>query len=83
LHREARMMNRDMFKQRLESGPLLLDGAMGTLLYGKGAPIDQCLDALNRREPQAVAGIHRDYIDAGVDVLETNTFTSNRFKLAE
>ena len=76
-------MNRNMFKQRLESGPLLLDGAMGTLLYGKGVPVDQCLDALNRREPQAVASIHRDYIDAGVDVLETNSFTSNRYKLAE
>ncbi len=76
-------MNRDTFKQRLENGPLLLDGAMGTLLYGKGISIDQCFDALNRREPQAVAGIYRDYIDAGVDVLETNTFASNRFKLAE
>ncbi len=77
------MMNRDTFKQRLENGPLLLDGAMGTLLYGKGISIDQCFDALNRREPQAVAGIYRDYIDAGVDVLETNTFASNRYKLAE
>ncbi len=76
-------MNRDMFKQRLENGPLLLDGAMGTLLYGKGISIDQCFDALNRREPQAVASIYRDYIDAGVDVLETNTFASNRYKLAE
>ncbi len=76
-------MHRDMFRQRLEKGPLLLDGAMGTLLYGKGISIDQCFDALNRREPQAVAGIYRDYIDAGVDVLETNTFASNHFKLAE
>jgi homocysteine S-methyltransferase len=56
---------------------------MGTLLYGKGIAIDQCFDALNRRAPQAVAGIYRDYIDAGADVLETNTFASNRFKLAE
>ncbi len=77
------MMNRDTFKQRLQKGPLLLDGAMGTLLYGKGISIDQCFDALNRREPQAVASIYRDYVDAGVDVLETNTFASNRFKLAE
>ncbi len=76
-------MNRDTFKQRLANGPLLLDGAMGTLLYGKGISIDQCFDALNRREPQAVASIYRDYIDAGADVLETNTFASNRFKLAE
>jgi homocysteine S-methyltransferase len=76
-------MNRDTFKQRLATGPLLLDGATGTLLYGKGIAIDQCFDALNCREPQAVAGIHRDYIDAGADVLETNTFASNRFKLAE
>lgn len=77
------MMNRDTFKQRLQKGPLLLDGAMGTLLYGKGISIDQCFDALNRREPQAVASIYRDYVDAGVDVLETNTFASNRFKSAE
>jgi homocysteine S-methyltransferase len=72
-----------MFKQRLENGPLLLDGAMGTLLYSQGISIDQCFDALNRHEPQAVASIHRHYIDAGADVLETNTFASNRFKLAE
>ncbi len=77
-------MNRDIFKQRLEStsGPLLLDGAMGTLLHGKGISVDQCFDALNCRAPQAVAGIYRDYIDGG-DVVETNTFASNRFKLAE
>ncbi len=78
-------MNRDMFKQRLESAPspLLLDGAMGTLLHGKGISVDQCFDALNCRAPQTVAGIYRDYIDAGADVIETNTFASNRFKLSE
>lgn len=77
------MMTRDQFKQRVQQKPLLLDGAFGTVLHGKGIPIDQSFDAVNLSNPALVAEIHRSYIDAGADVIETNTFGANRFKLAE
>ncbi|HEX6383615.1 MAG TPA: bifunctional homocysteine S-methyltransferase/methylenetetrahydrofolate reductase [Anaerolineae bacterium] len=76
-------MNREEFRQRLQERPLLLDGAMGTLLHAHGVPLDVCFDAVNRHDPAVVADIHRAYIDAGADVIETNTFGANRFKLAE
>ncbi len=76
-------MDRESFRQRLAAGPLLLDGAMGTLLHGRGIPIDDCFDALNISQPAIVAEVHRDYIAAGADVLETNSFGANRFRLAE
>jgi homocysteine S-methyltransferase len=55
---------------------------MGTLLHGRGVPIDQCFDAINVENPALVAEIHRSYIDAGADIIETNSFGANRFKLA-
>lgn len=55
---------------------------MGTLLHGRGVPIDQCFDAMNVENPALVAEIHRSYIDAGADIIETNSFGANRFKLA-
>lgn len=76
-------MNRTEFRQRLDSGPLLLDGAFGTVLHGRGAPIDQSFDAVNLNDPGLVAEVYRSYVDAGSDVIETNTFGANRFKLAE
>ena len=76
-------MNRDQFLRRLQQRPLLLDGAMGTLLHARGIPLDVCFDAVNRDNPAVVADIHRAYIDAGADIIETNTFGANRFKLAE
>lgn len=76
-------MKRTEFRQRLQESPLLLDGAMGTLLHAQGASIVHCFDALNRDDPAMVAQIHRAYIDAGADVIETNSFGANRFKLAE
>lgn len=77
------MINRDEFRRRLAERPLLLDGAMGTMLHAKGAPVDQCFDAINLTDPAVVASIHRAYLDAGADVIETNTFGANRYKLAE
>jgi homocysteine S-methyltransferase len=73
------------FRTRLEnaSQPLLGDGAMGTLLNQKGVAFDQCFDALNLTQPALVADIHRAYIEAGAQVIQTNTFGANRFKLAE
>jgi len=71
------------FLERLAQGPILCDGAMGTYLYSKGVPLDRCFDALNLDEPALVEGIHREYIAAGAEIVETNTFGANRFKLAE
>ncbi|MFH1524657.1 MAG: bifunctional homocysteine S-methyltransferase/methylenetetrahydrofolate reductase [Chloroflexota bacterium] len=63
--------------------PLLADGAMGTLLHSRGAPFDQCFDELNLTDPAAVTGIHVEYREAGAQILLTNTFGANRFKLAK
>ena len=55
---------------------------MGTMLYAKGVFVNRSFDALNLAEPELVAGVHREYVRAGADVLETNTFGANRVKLA-
>jgi methionine synthase I (cobalamin-dependent)/5,10-methylenetetrahydrofolate reductase len=70
------------FERRLGEGPLLCDGAMGTVLYARGAPLDGCFDVLNVTQPELVQSVHADYIAAGADCIETNTFGANRFKLA-
>ncbi len=62
--------------------PLLSDGAMGTLLNAHGISFNACFDALNLTDPALVAEIHREYILAGSDVIQTNTFGANRFKLS-
>lgn len=59
----------------------LFDGAMGTMLYAKGVFINQCYDALNLRSPDLVFDVHRQYVDAGAEILETNTYGANRLKL--
>jgi methionine synthase / methylenetetrahydrofolate reductase(NADPH) len=63
--------------------PLIADGAMGTLLHQRGAAIDACFDVLNMSEPAMIEQVHRDYIDAGARLIETNTFGANRYKLNE
>jgi len=70
------------FLERLRERPLLGDGAMGTMLYARGVPLDACFDVLNVNEPKIVQGIHAEYIQAGSDWIETNTFGANRFKLS-
>ena len=77
------LTDRERFRIRLRRRPLLLDGAMGTLLYSRGIPQRQCLDELVLTRPELVSTIHREYIEAGADVIETNTFGANRFRLAE
>ena len=68
--------------EHLQSSPLLCDGAMGTELYRKGwVSFDQCLDELNSDRPDLVRTIHQEYIAAGADIIETNTFGANRIKL--
>src|SRR5256886_3570449 len=67
---------------RLQAGPLLGDGAMARVLYGRGVSLDACFDVLNLNTPRLVQAIHADYIAAGADLIESNTFGANRFKLA-
>jgi methionine synthase I (cobalamin-dependent)/5,10-methylenetetrahydrofolate reductase len=69
------------FLERLAQGPILCDGAIGTLLYAKGIPFEQCFDELNVSHPARVEEIHAEYIRAGAEILETNTFGANRYKL--
>ena len=63
--------------------PLIADGAMGTLLHQRGANINECFDALNLKNPALVAEVHRDYINAGSNMILTNTFGANHYKLAQ
>lgn len=62
---------------------VLFDGAMGTMLYSKGVFINQCYDELNVRAPELVRDVHRAYVKAGAEVLETNSFGANRMKLSQ
>ena len=59
----------------------LFDGAMGTMLYAKGVFINKCYDELNVRNPEIVLEVHRQYVRAGAEILETNTYGANRVKL--
>jgi methionine synthase I (cobalamin-dependent)/5,10-methylenetetrahydrofolate reductase len=70
------------FLQALDSGVLVCDGAMGTMLYARGIFLNRCFDELNLTEPDLVNEIHQEYVRAGADVIETNTFGANRYKLA-
>ncbi len=69
------------FLEALGSRVLVCDGAMGTMLYARGVFINKSFDALNLTRPDLVAAIHREYVEAGADILETNTFGANRIKL--
>ena len=69
------------FRERLDRGILVADGAMGTMLYGKGVFINRCFDELNLSSPSMVKEIHQDYVKAGAEILETNTFGANRVRL--
>ena len=61
----------------------VFDGAMGTMLYGRGVFLNVCYDELNLRQPDLVREIHREYLRAGAELLETNTFGANPRKLAQ
>jgi methionine synthase I (cobalamin-dependent)/5,10-methylenetetrahydrofolate reductase len=69
------------FLDALHARVLVCDGAMGTMLYGKGIFINRCFESLNLSQPDLVSGVHRAYLAAGADVLETNTFGASRVKL--
>ena len=62
-------------------GRVLSDGAMGTMLYGQGIFINRCFDELNLSQPEVVAGVHAEYLQAGSQIIETNTFGANAYRL--
>src|SRR3954465_16078766 len=70
------------FIARLKQAPVLCDGAMGTLLYAKGIFINRSYDELNLSQPNLIRGIHHEYLQAGAEIIETNTFGANSFRLA-
>jgi homocysteine S-methyltransferase len=72
---------RRAFAERVAERPLLLDGAMGTLLYSRGTPQRASLDELVLSRPDVVSAVHREYISAGAEVIETDSFTANRHHL--
>jgi methionine synthase I (cobalamin-dependent)/5,10-methylenetetrahydrofolate reductase len=83
LTKEIMSMNKN-FLEELNSSPrpILSDGAMGTMLNQKGISFDDCFDLLNLTQPALVAEIHHEYIEAGSQIIQTNTFGANRYKLA-
>jgi len=62
--------------------PVLADGAMGTALYARGVFINRCYDELNLSDPSLILSIHEEYLQSGAEIIETNTFGANRFRLA-
>src|ERR1700728_4971103 len=67
---------------RIKQSAVLCDGAMGTLLYSKGIFINRCYDELNISQPDLILGVHHEYLQAGAEIIETNTFGGNSFRLA-
>ena len=73
-----------LLKRLLDPGALVVfDGAMGTMIYARGVFINQCYDELSVRAPDLIRGIHEEYVKAGAEVIETNTFGANRVKLEQ
>ena len=69
------------FLEALASGPLVVDGAMGTQLYERGVLFSVCFEELNLTKPELVRKVHEDYVRAGATVIETNTFGANSMRL--
>jgi methionine synthase / methylenetetrahydrofolate reductase(NADPH) len=67
--------------ERLREGVVVADGAMGTMLYARGVFVNRCFDELNLVSPALVRQVHADYVEAGAEVIETNTFGAHRFRL--
>ena len=70
------------FREQLSRRVIVADGAMGTMLYSRGVFINRCFDELNVSQPDLVRQIHQDYVKAGAEILETNTFGANRARLS-
>ena len=69
------------FSEFFADRPVLADGAMGTVLYARGFFVNRCYDELNLSDPNLILGVHEEYLQAGAEILETNTFGANRFRL--
>src|SRR5882724_8490277 len=69
------------FLEQLKKAPILCDGAVGTLLYAKGIFINRCYDELNLSQPELIREIHHGYLQSGAQIIETNTFGANNFRL--
>jgi homocysteine S-methyltransferase len=70
------------FAEIFDERPVLADGAMGTVLYSRGILTSRCYDELNLSNPDLILAVHEEYLQAGAEILETNTFGANRFRLA-
>jgi homocysteine S-methyltransferase len=70
------------FRDRIRTHVVVADGAMGTMLYSKGIFINRCFDELNLSAPALVKEIHDSYIQAGAEIIESNTFGANAYRLA-
>lgn len=70
------------FSELFADRPVLADGAMGTVLSARGIYINRCYDELNLSDPNLILAVHEEYLQAGAEILETNTFGANRFRLA-
>ena len=75
------MKNNDFLNLISAEKPLLADGAMGTLLHERGISFEACFDDLNLSDPRVVGDVHREYIEAGAQIILTNTFGANAYKL--
>jgi homocysteine S-methyltransferase len=85
LPRSGSLRLRDALLKRLldPAALVVFDGAMGTMIYARGVFINQCYDELSVRAPDLIRGIHEEYVKAGAEVIETNTFGANRLKLQQ
>ncbi len=69
------------FSEIFADRPVLADGAMGTVLYARGIFVNRCYDELNLSDPNLILAVHEEYLQAGAEILETNTFGANRYRL--
>jgi methionine synthase I (cobalamin-dependent)/5,10-methylenetetrahydrofolate reductase len=76
-------MDRAALQELLSTTPLLADGGMGTSLIATGVPVGSCFELMNVDDPEHVERVHHGFVDAGSDLVLTNTFGANRFRLSE
>jgi homocysteine S-methyltransferase len=69
------------FLEQIQDGVVVADGGLGTMLYARGVFVNRCFDELNLSNPALVGQVHAEYLDAGAELVETNTFGAQRFKL--
>ncbi|NIM92922.1 MAG: bifunctional homocysteine S-methyltransferase/methylenetetrahydrofolate reductase [Anaerolineales bacterium] len=81
-HSKRRNVDHPLYKWLERGDVVLADGAMGTVLHASGLSLDTCFDETNITDPVRVAEVHQAYVDAGAQIIETNTFGANRYKLA-